>query len=85
MNGLLLKARLAILDDTNTLYYQRRERQAKFSRAIEGVGKDPGHSLEHVVSGYPWGELDDVPELSKRVEFVAYNFFEPQPAKGVGA
>ncbi|KAI9648864.1 hypothetical protein NHQ30_003505 [Ciborinia camelliae] len=33
------------------------ERQARFFNAMDGVGKDPGHSLEHVVNGYPWAEL----------------------------
>ncbi|KAI4120031.1 MAG: hypothetical protein LQ338_007211 [Usnochroma carphineum] len=33
------------------------DRQARFFGAMEGVGKDPGHSLEHVVNGYPWAEL----------------------------
>ncbi|KAI4242320.1 MAG: hypothetical protein L6R40_004049 [Gallowayella cf. fulva] len=34
------------------------DRQARFFGAMEGVGKDPGHSLEHVVNGYPWAELE---------------------------
>ena len=34
------------------------DRQARFFGAMEGVGKDPGHRLEHVVHGYPWAELD---------------------------
>ncbi|KAM3067376.1 hypothetical protein ACMFMG_005267 [Clarireedia jacksonii] len=33
------------------------DRQARFFGAMEGVGKDPGHSLEHVVKGYPWADL----------------------------
>lgn len=33
------------------------ERQARFFGAMEGVGKDPGHSLEHIVNGYPWAGL----------------------------
>ncbi|KAL8791881.1 MAG: hypothetical protein Q9195_005543 [Heterodermia aff. obscurata] len=33
------------------------DRQARFFGAMEGVGKDPGHSLEHIVHGYPWAEL----------------------------
>ena len=36
---------------------QHPDRQARFFGAMEGVGKDPGHSLEHVVNGYPWAEL----------------------------
>lgn len=35
------------------------DRQARFFGAMEGVGKDYGHSLEHVVNGYPWVELGD--------------------------
>jgi O6-methylguanine-DNA--protein-cysteine methyltransferase len=35
------------------------DRQARFFGAMEGVGKDPGHSLDHVVNGYPWTELKD--------------------------
>ncbi|KAH7076883.1 S-adenosyl-L-methionine-dependent methyltransferase [Paraphoma chrysanthemicola] len=38
---------------------QHPERQARFFGAMEGVGKDYGHSLEHVVTGYPWADLDD--------------------------
>ncbi|WPH01313.1 O-methyltransferase-domain-containing protein [Acrodontium crateriforme] len=33
------------------------DRQARFFGAMEGVGKDPGHSLNHVVRGYPWASL----------------------------
>ncbi|KAL8653249.1 MAG: hypothetical protein Q9210_002203 [Variospora velana] len=33
------------------------DRQARFFGAMEGVGKYPGHSLEHIVRGYPWAEL----------------------------
>ncbi|KAG8630305.1 hypothetical protein KVT40_001924 [Elsinoe batatas] len=33
------------------------ERQRRFFGAMEGVGKDPGHDLRHVVQGYPWAEL----------------------------
>ena len=33
------------------------DRQARFFGAMEGVGKGPGHSLHHVVTGYPWAEL----------------------------
>ena len=32
-------------------------RQARFFGAMEGVGNDPGHSLEHIVDAYPWAEL----------------------------
>ncbi|KAH8686619.1 O-methyltransferase-domain-containing protein [Phaeosphaeriaceae sp. PMI808] len=38
---------------------QHPERQARFFGAMEGVGKDYGHSLEHVVNGYPWAELGE--------------------------
>lgn len=38
---------------------QHPDRQARFFGAMEGVGKDPGHSLEHVVNGYPWAELGE--------------------------
>lgn len=38
---------------------QHPDRQARFFGAMEGVGKDYGHSLEHVVHGYPWVELGD--------------------------
>ncbi|KAL8725156.1 MAG: hypothetical protein Q9166_007531 [cf. Caloplaca sp. 2 TL-2023] len=34
------------------------DRQARFFGAMEGVGKDPGHSLDHIVNGYPWAELE---------------------------
>ena len=34
------------------------DRQARFFGAMEGVDKDPGNRLEHVVHGYPWAELD---------------------------
>ena len=34
------------------------DREARFFGAMEGVGKDSGHRLEHVVHGYPWAELD---------------------------
>ncbi|KAL8911226.1 MAG: hypothetical protein Q9171_003573 [Xanthocarpia ochracea] len=33
------------------------DRQARFFGAMEGVGRNPGHSLEHIVKGYPWAEL----------------------------
>lgn len=36
---------------------QHPERQARFFGAMEGVGKDPGHDLKHVVTGYPWAKL----------------------------
>lgn len=36
---------------------QHPERQARFFGAMEGVGKDPGHDLRHVVVGYPWAKL----------------------------
>lgn len=36
---------------------QHPERQARFFGAMEGVGKDPGHDLRHIVTGYPWGKL----------------------------
>ncbi|ERF73790.1 hypothetical protein EPUS_09284 [Endocarpon pusillum Z07020] len=99
---------------------QHPDRQARFFGAMEGVGKDPGHSLQHVVNGYPWAELGNATivggssgfmsvalakahpnltklvvqdykhtieegaaqlpsELSGRVEFMAHNFFDPQP------
>lgn len=35
------------------------DRQARFFGAMEGVGKDPGHNLEHIVKGYPWPEIGD--------------------------
>lgn len=38
---------------------QHPDRQARFFGAMEGVGKDYGHSLQHVVHGYPWAELGD--------------------------
>ena len=38
---------------------QQPDRQARFFGAMEGVGKDPGHSLEHIVKGYPWTELEE--------------------------
>ena len=36
---------------------QHPDRQARFFGAMKGVGKDPGHSLDHIVNGYPWAEL----------------------------
>jgi 6-hydroxytryprostatin B O-methyltransferase len=36
---------------------QHPAQQARFFGAMEGVGKDYGHSLEHVVRGYPWAEV----------------------------
>ena len=36
---------------------QQPDRQARFFGAMEGVGKDPGHSLDHIANGYPWAEL----------------------------
>ncbi|CAI6237571.1 unnamed protein product [Periconia digitata] len=38
---------------------QHPDRQARFFGAMEGVGKDYGHSLEHIVNGYPWRELKE--------------------------
>lgn len=38
---------------------QHPERQARFFGAMEGVGKDPGHDLRHVVTGYPWAKLSN--------------------------
>ncbi|KAL8974402.1 MAG: hypothetical protein Q9197_001371 [Variospora fuerteventurae] len=35
------------------------DRQARFFGAMEGVGRDPGHSLEHIVRGYPWAEIEN--------------------------
>ncbi|KAF2827805.1 S-adenosyl-L-methionine-dependent methyltransferase [Ophiobolus disseminans] len=34
-------------------------RQARFFGAMEGVGRDYGHSLEHIVNGYPWAQLQN--------------------------
>ena len=44
-------------DPIYKFFEQHPQRQARFFGAMEGVGKDPGHSLEHVVNGYPWAEL----------------------------
>ncbi|KAL4912430.1 O-methyltransferase [Aspergillus aurantiobrunneus] len=40
-------------------YEKHPERQARFFGAMEGVGKDYGHSLSHVVNGYGWAGLGD--------------------------
>ncbi|KAK4553125.1 hypothetical protein LTR86_009852 [Recurvomyces mirabilis] len=45
-------------DPIYTFLEQHPKRQARFFGAMEGVGKDPGHSLQHVVTGYPWAELE---------------------------
>lgn len=44
-------------DPVYKFFEKHPERQARFFGTMEGVGKDYGHSLEHVVSGYPWAEL----------------------------
>lgn len=39
-------------------FYERHpERQARFFGAMEGVGRDFGHSLSHIVKGYGWAGL----------------------------
>lgn len=38
-------------------FEQHPEKQARFFGAMEGVGRDPGHSLAHVVHGYAWHAL----------------------------
>ena len=46
-------------DSIYEFFEKHPQRQARFFGAMEGVGKDPGHSLDHVVIGYPWAELDN--------------------------
>lgn len=46
-------------DPIYTFFEKNPERQARFFGAMEGVGRDWGHSLEHVVNGYPWRELGE--------------------------
>ncbi|KAI9672068.1 MAG: hypothetical protein M1831_001881 [Alyxoria varia] len=59
---------MAAEDSTFSLAYDTKEplykflerdpdRQARFFGAMEGIGKDPGHSLDHIVRDYPWAEL----------------------------
>jgi 6-hydroxytryprostatin B O-methyltransferase len=38
-------------------YEKHPDRQARFFGAMEGVGKDFGHSLAHIVKGYDWAKL----------------------------
>ena len=38
-------------------YEKHPDRQARFFGAMEGVGRDFGHSLSHIVKGYDWAEL----------------------------
>ena len=47
-------------------FEQNPERQARFFGAMEGVGKDPGHSLQHIVEGYPWAELGEATVVDVR-------------------
>ena len=51
------------------------DRQARFFGAMEGVGKDPVHSLEHIVHGYPWPELEKatVVDVIYSPSFVLHN------------
>lgn len=35
------------------------ERQARFFGAMEGVGRDAGHSLSHVINGHEWAKLGE--------------------------
>ena len=53
-------------------FEQHPERQARFFGAMEGVGKDPGHSLKHIVDGYPWAQLGEdatVVDVSSSLSF----------------
>ena len=38
-------------------FEQHPKRQARFFGAMQGVGQDPGHSLDHVVKAYPWDDV----------------------------
>lgn len=54
---------------------QHPERQARFFGAMEGVGKDPGHDLRHVVTGYPWAMLgNDATVVDVRQNSHIHNF-----------
>lgn len=38
-------------------YERHKDRQERFFSAMAGVGRDQGHSLDHVVRGYDWAKL----------------------------
>lgn len=48
------------------------ERQARFFGAMEGVGKDHGHSLEHIINGYPWADLGNATVADVSYLFTSY-------------
>lgn len=44
-------------DPIYSFFEKHPERQARFFGAMEGVGRDPGHDLSHIVKGYGWEKL----------------------------